>query len=379
MPAQLLGGPAQMQGSFSDFAGLTANGPIASRLLAVDRELRQRGLWTGIDAMCPFIGPDGASYINAYGEDGSGHAIRINANATLLPTQWTFYDDMIIRTAQPRLRVWGKMRQKVPRVLTGGLGITSLQYNRVGNITPATISMSPRRRSESDRLEIEPANLPIPIIHKDFPIDGRQLMSSQMPSLGGELFRLDTQTVIAATNECTKLLEQLAAGTISFTHAGATVYGLGNHPDRNIVNLSDPTDPAWTPELLVQDFLEMMKALEDDGYMGPYDFFLGRDWSMILGEDYSAVKGDKSVRTRLMDDERIASMQVADYISGYRILGAQMTPDVCEAVVVEDFRSIQWDTDGSGFGLEYKVYGAQVPFVKSDIDGNSGVVDGVVV
>jgi hypothetical protein len=56
-----------------------------------------------------------------------------------------------------------------------------------------------------------------------------------------------------------------------------------------------------------------------------------------------------------------------------------MTPDVCEAVVVEDFRSIQWDTDGSGFGLEYKVYGAQVPFVKSDIDGNSGVVDGVVV
>jgi hypothetical protein len=201
MPAQLLGaGPAQMTASYGDM-GVSASGPVANRLLTLNRHLTQRGLDTTFaDAMRPFVGPDGGCYINAYGEDGRPIVYAVNANGTLLPDQWKFYDDMIIRTGQPRLRAWGMLRSRVPKMVPGGLGVTLLEYMRVGNITPATMSMSPRRRSELDKQEYEPAYLPIPIIHKDFSIDTRQLMSSNLRSRGGVTQPLDTSKARSCSN-----------------------------------------------------------------------------------------------------------------------------------------------------------------------------------
>lgn len=347
--------------------GLEAHGPMAHQVLN-NRLFREYGS----DAFRPFLGEDGHSYINnRYDPE---HPLRVNANSSLPRDAYKFFDDVIVRTSQPNMPVWSALRSRVPRVINEP-GVTVIEYKKASNITPASMGATPRRRSELDRIEYEPGIQPIPFIYKDFSIDWVHRMAS---SRGPAPVNAETELVMAATLECTKLLEQFALGIVSFTYAGGTAQGLGGYTDRNTVNLSDPDDLAWTPELLLQDFLEMIQALKDDGFNGPYDFFLASNWETKLGEDYSAVKGDGSVLERLLRNRKIRSIETVDYLEDYRILGVQMTPNVVEAIVIEDFRFISWSTDGSPFSEEGKVWGQAAPFVKSDIDGNCGIVDATV-
>jgi hypothetical protein len=343
------------------------HGSIATRLLAHNMD---------IGALRPFQGDDGRSYASlSTGRFVNGQAERRtvalqNASASLRKDEWLRLDRTIMTAAKQRLRAVADVRARGLELrLSNGMGTTSLQYQTMGDITPATISMDPIRRSEIDRPEFDIVNMPLPIIHKDFFFTARQIAVSRN---GGA--PLDTTTAELAGRRVAEEAEKLLIGNSpSFSYGGGTVYGYRNHPDRHTHGITPPTETGWTPRVLITELLAIKQKLIDDLQFGPYRIYFGTAWATTLEDDYVNNNGTGTLRQRLTAIEGFGDVVLLDYLPGYEILVVQMTSDTVRMVVGFDITTLQWETDG-GMGLHYKVMAMLVPQIRVDPAGQSGLV-----
>jgi hypothetical protein len=61
--------------------------------------------------------------------------------------------------------------------------------------------------------------------------------------------------------------------------------------------------------------------------------------------------------------------------STYTMIMVQMTPDVARAINGMDLTTVQWEEKG-GMQLQFKVMCIQVPQLRYDYNGNSGIMHG---
>lgn len=336
------------------------HGGVAAHLLAHNMD---------VGALRPFVGRDGRSYVTI-NENGKPRTIVTNAPASLRIREWIQLDRTIMVAAKQRLRAVADLRAAgLVLTIPNGMGTTFLQYQTMGNITPATISMDALRKAENDRPEFDIAGMPLPIIHKDFQFTARQIAVSRN---GGA--PLDTITAELAGRRVAEEAEKLLLGTSgSFSYGGGTVYGYTNHPNRITYTLTNPTGVGWTPSDTVGDILAMRQLLVDDLHFGPYTLYFGTAWGRYLDEDYSAAKGDNTLRERILKTDMISSIRMLDYLSGYQVLMIQMSPDVVREVIGMDITTLQWESNG-GMELHYKVMAMMTPQVRVDPAGNAGIV-----
>ena len=66
-------------------------------------------------------------------------------------------------------------------------------------------------------------------------------------------------------------------------------------------------------------------------------------------------------------------MKVIDTLTAANVLLVQMTSDTVRLVQGMGVQTVQWDTEGK-FVSKFKVLTIAVPQVRSDQDGNSGIV-----
>ena len=116
----------------------------------------------------------------------------------------------------------------------------------------------------------------------------------------------------------------------------------------------------------------MIAASELDHYYGPWMLYVPRASSTKLDGDFKA-NSDKSIRSRLLEVSGLRGIQVADFLPADNVLLVQMTSDVVALVQGEPLQTVQWDIEG-GFGINFKAFMIQVPLIRSDIDGRSGIV-----
>ncbi len=72
----------------------------------------------------------------------------------------------------------------------------------------------------------------------------------------------------------------------------------------------------------------------------------------------------------------IEAVITLDYLTGYQAILVQLTPDVIREVVGMDVTTLQWELHG-GMEIRFKVMAIMVPQIRSDINGNTGIVHGV--
>ena len=95
-----------------------------------------------------------------------------------------------------------------------------------------------------------------------------------------------------------------------------------------------------------------------------------------MNADYSAAKGDNTLRDRLLRIEQIQDVRRLDFFTNtFSLLVVQMTPDVARAVNGLDFTTLQWQTMG-GMRLNFRVMAIQVPQLRADYNGNCGICHG---
>lgn len=275
--------------------------------------------------------------------------------------EWKAFDEALIEEGTLRLRVIAALVAAGLTIpVSNAMGKTILEWERVKDMNPAIVSLSGVDRSEDDRLDFDLDSIPLPITHKDFNLNLRTLAASRER---GE--SLDTMQARVAGRLVAEMLEYMAFnGGPQF--GGKVIYGLLNHPDRNIVDFDSNelwTDAGKDGAGILKDVLNMIKAAENDRFYGPYRLFIPSAYSTPLDEDFKA-NSDLTIRQRLLQIDRLQGIDTCDQQAANNVSLVQMTRDVVSVVDGENLQSVQWDIEG-GFQVRFKAFAIQVPLIRS--------------
>jgi len=334
--------------------------------------------------MRPWVNPDGRCFVTVYtGGDPkkreSYRNIQINRNelqtyGTLRRDEWKQLDEAVLRISDFRLGgIQDLIDNNLVYNLGNAMGTTVLEYHSISNAMEAVITMDGVTRSQGDRVTYKTHYLPIPIIHSDFEINARALAASR--SLGNPL---DVDSVERGTRRINEKLEQLlfTNTTYGFGDKGDdnrnSIYSYLNHPDRNLYSLGT----AWTSDTaanILADVIAMKQKSINAKHYGPWMLYIPTAYETVLDTDYSTDTPGTTIRERILKIAGIKGVKVVDTLTAGNVLLVQMTSDVVRLVRGMGIQTVEWQTEGQ-FITKYKVLTIQVPQIRSDQDGHSGIV-----
>lgn len=350
-----------------DFLGKgAAEGDVAHRIMtqgALDPNL-----------MRPWVGSDGKTYVTKY-KGGpidkltSYEAVPTSYTGTLRRDEWKQLDEAVLAISRQRL---GGVQDLIDKGLTfnvgNAMGTTVLEYHDVSDAMEADLTMDGVTRSMGDRPVYGTNYLPLPIIHVDFEINARVLEASRR--MGNPL---DTTGVELATRKVQEKLESLLFTATTYTFGGGTIYSYLNQSNRNLVTLDKNWDASGkTGAEILADVIACKQASINDRHYGPWMLYIPTAYETVLEEDY---KDDypKSIRQRLLEVDGILGIKIVDTLTANNVLLVQMTSDVVRLVRGMGIQVVQWDTEGK-MVTKYKVMTIQVPQIRNDQAGRSGII-----
>lgn len=298
-----------------------------------------------------------------------------NTPASLTYDSWKQFDNTIIEVLRENLTAFADIRSAgLEYNLPNGMAHSVIQYQTMGDLSRATVSMDPTRRSETDRPESDVALFPLPIIHKDFDVTARELMASRQG-----MMPLDTTTAALAARKVAEELEDMTVGNVvPFKYASNYVYGYLTFPQRAIK--SDMTVPTGlNSPTVIQDILTLRQTLLNNDHRGPFQMYVNRQWAQVLDSDFSTLKGTDTLRQRILRLPDIQDIKQLDHLptNHWHMLLVEMKRENVRAVVGMEVQTVQWESQG-GMMRHFKVMCLLVPQLRPDTDGTSGVAHGYV-
>ena len=292
----------------------------------------------------------------------------LRPNNVLRKDEWIHFDNKVVQIAQERLVAVGDLLSRGLRFnLPNALGTTRLEWERVGDMTEAEISMSGIKEGESDRILFDLESLPVPIIHKDFSLNIRALQASRT---NGQ--PLDTAQVAAATRNVSERTERLLFKGATVAGSNGQIHGYETYPDRSTGSLSADWASAATGAEYVNDTLTMIGTAVADNMYGPYILYVDYATFTRMGNDFKA-NSDKTILQRVREIPGIADIRAVSKITAGNVILVQLSEDVVDMVVGQQPAVVQWPSHG-GMKLNFKVMAIMLPRLKSDFDKQCGIV-----
>jgi uncharacterized linocin/CFP29 family protein len=255
------------------------------------------------------------------------------------------------------------------RPISNGLAKTVLEYDQIGDLNEAIVSMDGVTRDENDRLEFDSAGLPLPITHKDWYINLRALMASRTGSEPMD----STYIRLAGRKIGEKAEDMLFNGSKTFR--ALPIYGYTTAPGRFTASFG--TGGAWsatakTGDQILTDLFTLAEGLDDMGFHGPYWLYYGDvATSLKLATDFKAATSG-TIRDRLLQTQLISKISRSQKLADDNIVLVQPAADVIQWVEGEALQNVQWDVHG-GFQINFKGFQIEVPLIRTDIEGNTGI------
>ena len=353
---------------FLNPAGFAASGSIGSRLLAAKGDH---------NALRPFIGADGRSYISVQNGkfDDKGQALydaRLigNAGAILSKQEWQYLDAALIRVAKPRLKLVNAMRAAgMTRAFPNAYNHSVYQYERISDIDDATISMSAKSNLTNDRATTDIINLPLPLIHKEFTFEAREIAISRNSGQP-----LSTTNLELGAEKIAEAIEKLVLGTWgTYAYGGGTLTGLINSPNRVTGAFLNTTVSGWTPVMLYNSVIAMIAAALGKNQYGPFDLYYSTGLMAPMMRMFSDQYGAGSLISNLKALPSLNSVEMLDYLTGNQLLLVQRKPSTASVLVGMDMKVVQWTTDG-GETENFRLMAMMIPLVPVDQLNQSGIV-----
>ncbi len=331
-----------------------------------------------IDAgrMRPFIDPaTGKSYITCYtGADPknpkSYKVQQIQTNATLRRDEWKLLDEAVLRIAESRLNgIQDLISRGLVYDIGSGMNGTVLEWHDVSDALSAEMTMDGISRAQGDRPVYTTNYLPLPLIHADYELNARVLAASR--NLG---VPLDTTLAERAARKVNEHLEKLLFTDTTYTYGGGTIHSYLTHPHRNKVNLTTSWGSVTDPKKIIEDVLAMKQKSIDNFYYGPWVLYVPTAYETKLDEDYdTSGTSTQTIRERILKISGITDVKVVDMLPADNVVLVQMTSDVVRLVRGMGIQNIEWKQEG-GMVTKYKVMTIQVPMIRADQAGRSGLV-----
>jgi uncharacterized linocin/CFP29 family protein len=259
--------------------------------------------------------------------------------------------------------------------LGNAMGTTVLEWHDVNEALEAEMTMDGITRGKNDRVTFQHNYLPLPIIHAEYEINTRELAASR--NLGNPL---DTTMAERAARKVLEKLEALLFTDTTYTFGEKdsrlrnAIYSYVNFPDRIGVNLSIHWDNSGiTGAMIIQDVLEMKQASINNYHYGPWTLYIPTNYETVLDADYDATTPGTTIRERILKIAGVNEIKVSDTLADDNVLLIQMTRDVIRLVRGMGLQNVQWSEEG-GMVTKFKVMTIQVPQIRSDAYGKTGIV-----
>lgn len=321
----------------------------------------------------PFVDGKGNTFISVYAggdpkDQKSYKTLQVNTNGVLRRDEWKALDEAVLKISETRLvGIQDLISRNLTYNLGNAMGTTVLESHDSSDALEAEMTMDGVTRAKGDRPEFGTTYLPIPIIHADYEINSRVLAASR--NMGNPL---DTMLAERAARKVSEKLEAMLFTNVTYAFGGGTIYSYLNHPNRNTVSLGT----AWTSETganIITKVLALKQASITDLHYGPWVLYIPTAYETVMDKDYDATTPGTTIRERILKIEGIQAVKVIDTLTAGNVLLVQMTSDVVRLVRGMGIQNVQWQTEGN-FVNKYKVMTIQVPQIRSDQDGKSGIV-----
>jgi uncharacterized linocin/CFP29 family protein len=295
-----------------------------------------------------------------------GNINALRTLGTLQKDEWIAFDNAVIDIARKVLvGVQDLISRGLVFNLPNALGHTRLEWERVSDMDPATVTMSGISQSQNDRIVYDLQGMPIPIIHKDFNINIRALMASRNKGTS-----LDVTQAQVASRKVSELIETMLFKGATVLGSNNPIYGYTTALYRNTGSLTESWMTADGASI-VGDILAMMGALVDDNMYGPYVLYIPSAVGVRFGEDYKA-DSDKSILQRLREIDGLAAIKSTKDLAANEVVLVQMTSDVIDLINGFSNTTVEWDSHG-GMISNFKVMAIMVPRVRNDYLEQSGI------
>lgn len=281
---------------------------------------------------------------------------------------WLQFDNTVIEIARHELMGIGDLMSRgLTYNVPNAMGVTRIEWQRIGDMGPADLDMSGVTEGRTDKLGMDLVGMPLPITHKDFFLNIRQLEASRNSGMP-----LDTtQAAICSRKVSERIESMLFLGDTSLGTNNA-ILGYATAPNR----ITGSTTASWataTGAQIVADVLAMIAAARALEMHGPFMFYVSYLSLSNLGNDYKA-ESDKTILQRILEIPGVAGIKSSFYVpNSDTVFAIQMTSDVVDIVDGIQPTVVQWDSLG-GMRQNFKVLAIMVPRVKSTIIGQSGII-----
>lgn len=335
----------------------------------------------------PYLGDDNRIYIAHYtGGDPKLHtsykeicinASPLNTNATLRRDEWKQLDEALLDVVRQRLGGFQDLfDNNLVYNLGNAMGTTQLEWHDVGDALVAELTMDGITRAVNDAVEFQTNYLPIPILHVDYEINLRHLEASRKLGNG-----LDTILAERAAQAILLKQEDMLFTDTSYAFGAVDdrgrnkIYSYLNFPDRNTVNLSIPWDhSAATAAGILQDVLDMVASATAAYHYGPYMLYIPVAYQRILDDDYNVAGSSLlTIKERILKLTNIKGIKVIDRLTADNILLVEMNKQTVRIVNGMGLTNLS-QKEEFGMVSKYKVMAIQVPQIRSDQNGKSGIV-----
>lgn len=336
----------------------------------------------------PFRDKNGKDYVTVNGEavtirDALDRGYKVPThvqNATSLrKDEWIRLDQAVLKAARAPLRAWGDLAAANTYGGFDGMSKSVLEYETMSDPGQANIDMDGMTPGHTDAPKFQLEGIPLPITHADFYFSERRLAISR--NTGAPL---DTTMAEAMGRRVAETIEKLTIGTLApgwaygdtsnYGTSAGKIWGYVTHPDRltkTNVTTPDGTNGATT----VDDVLAMIKQANDANFYGPFMLYHSTDWQPYMDDDYRA-NDNRTLRERLRAIDDIVDVRRLNWLtSTFTLVLVQMTPDVARAINGMDITTVMWESQG-GMRVNFKVMCIKVPQLRSDYNGNMGLVHG---
>ena len=262
--------------------------------------------------------------------------------------------------------------------LTDAMSVMEVQWEVRSKTGGAQRTMHPSARGENQLPDRLPRRIPVYLTTDDFHLGIRTLLASQRVNAP-----LDLSMVQDATRRVNEGIEDAAINGTAVQVDGNTTPGVLNAPNVNTHTYagSEAWDAAGkTGQEIVDDVLAMIDLAQADRRYGPYNLYVNTTYGNALNKNFSdgVTTFPITIREQLEKIEaggRTIRVRVADQMPTNRTALIQMTSDVIDIINGQAPTVVPF-TSPDGMTLHWMVLAIQVPRVRDDYDGGSGIVTG---
>lgn len=328
-----------------------------------------------VNQMRPFFGVEGEPIfaVNSQGDTA------LATNALLQYQEWLDIDRTVLETLNQRLVGIADIRGRNLTHNLGSIGQTISMWQTVSDMEEANISMDGVTSGTEDTPEFGIAQVPVPIIHKDWRLNMRRLQASRM---FGE--SLDVTAAAIAGRLVAEASERMLFSGAPIRVEGSTIYGYRNYPLRGQVTLGTPW-PNASPSQIKADVQAMLELARSRRFYGQFTLYIPGEWEGVLDEFFVISGGDdaqgfsiatpgRTIRDVLLSLSGLERIVVADFMGGAdEAVMVSLQRETVDLAIAQEPTTISWQAMG-GMQERFKTMAVWVPRLKSDHEGRCGIV-----